>query len=477
MAVVPRKLANGKFAYWVTFQWKGEPVWKRIGFDKAEAKRLDALWRKQRKEGTYRDERPSEFIKVGAWFERYLEMRTNRSVETDRQQLTDHALSIAWFAELRVIDVQPPDIERLIQEIRKAGNIGEKSIVNLFSVLQSGFKRAIFEQIRSTNPCATLPRGTLRRGVGKKREPYLRQEARALMLTEHSELMRLFLTMAFYTGMRLGEIAGRRFRDWLTHEPLTCLRVHTQYDDQPLKTDDEEMVRPRWIPVHRELEQALQAWWGSGFELHTLRQPTPDDFIFPTRSNQPHAKNSVWEKFQLVLAGSDGVPNRTIHSTRHTFATVCRAGTVRHDLVERITHNASGTTLDDYTHPEWEALCEVVMGTDYSLDRVSGPGGFAGDSPGHRPVVSQQELAVNHGKQQKDSPASGPQKARTKRGAAVNLDGSQDPRRARGRELGPVIDSAGRFDAADPGWFGPKPPPETEGDFGFLAPGLTGGER
>jgi integrase len=402
-------------------------VWKRIDGDKAEARRLDSLWKKQRKEGTYRDDAPSQFIKCGPWFERYLEMRTNRAAETDRQQLTDHALSIGWFAELRVIDVQPHDIEKLIKEIRAAGAIGEKSIINLFAVLQGGFKRAVFEQIRQTNPCASLPPGTLRRGVGKKRTPYLRQEARVLMQTEHSELMRLFLSMAFYTGMRLGEIAGRRFRDWLTNEPLTCLYVHTQYDDQPLKTDDEDMVRPRWIPVHPELEQALQRWWDVGFELHTRRRPAPEDFIFPTKSNTCHAKNSFWEKFQLVLAGSGGVPNRTIHSTRHTFATVCRAGTVRHELVERITHNASGTTLDDYTHPEWEALCEVVKGTDYSLDRVSGPGGFAGDRTGHRAVVSAQHSAESRGKQQKESRPGTPQKPLAKAGSGTGLGADQDP--------------------------------------------------
>src|SRR3990167_6475793 len=180
MAVVTRKLARGRFSHWVTFEWKGKPVWKLIPGDKAEAKRLDTLWRKQRKEGTYRDD----------------------------------VLGREWFTELRVIDVQPPDIEKLIKAIRADGKLSEKSITNLFSVLQGGFKRAVFEQIRTSNPCASLPPGTVKRGTGTKREPYLRQEARALMAGAHSELMRLPLTMAFYTGMRLGELAGRRFRDW-----------------------------------------------------------------------------------------------------------------------------------------------------------------------------------------------------------------------------------------------------------------------
>ncbi len=29
--------------------------------------------------------------------------------------------------------------------------------------------------------------------------------------------------------------------------------------------------------------------------------------------------------------------------------------------IERITHNASGSMVDHYTHTEWDPLCDVVM--------------------------------------------------------------------------------------------------------------------
>lgn len=427
MAVVQRKLARGKIAYWVTFQWQGEPVWKRINGDKAEARRLDTLWRKQRKDGTYRDEKPSEFVKVGAWVERFIEARVNRSADSDRQQQRDHVLSRAWFAKLRVIDVTPLDIEQVVKEIRADKQIGEKSIANLFSVLQGAFKRAMFEGIRTTNPCASLPPGTVKRGTGKKREPYARQDARRLMQANHPELMRVFLTMAFYTGMRLGELAGRRWRDWGREgAPLTALRVDTQYNDQPLKTDDEERVHPRYIPVHTELAAALEHWWATGFELHLCRPPSLDDFIFPTLAGEWHARNSLYTKFQAALVRA-GVANRTVHATRHTFATVCRAGTSRHDVVERITHNAKGSQLDEYTHPEWEAMCEVISGTDYSLDRSTGPLGFFTKQTGLPATSVEHELAANSENSPGSVATGTPAKQLGKPQSAKTFGASQDP--------------------------------------------------
>lgn len=454
MAVVQRKLARGKVVYWVTFQWQGEPVWKRIKGDKAEARRLDTLWRKQRKDGTYRDEAPSEFVKVGSWIDRFLEARVNRSAGTDRQQQRDHVLTRAWFTRLRVIDVTPLDIERVVKEIRADRKLGEKSIANLFSVLQGAFKRAVFEGIRSTNPCATLPPGTVKRGTSKKREPYARQEARRLMQAPHPELMRVFLLMAFYTGMRLGELAGRRFRDWgRAGTPLGALRVDTQYNDQPLKTDDEELVHPRYIPVHPELALALEQWWASGFELHLRRPPTDDDFILPTLAGEWHARNSLYTKFQAALERAK-VPNRTVHATRHTFATVCRAGTGRHDVVERITHNAKGTQLDEYTHPEWEAMCEVISGTDYTLDRATGPLSFFGNGSGLSAKSAGHEVAENSGNSPGSVATQSPSKPLEKPVAAAVIDASQD--------------------TGDRGWLGRFGPPAAAADFTFLQSDLGG---
>ncbi len=373
MAITPRKLADGRTVYWISFRHNGERVFERVGFDLRAAERLHEKRKAERKAGTFVADRVSPLIKNGQWFARYLPTRTNRAAELDRNSVRDHVLSREWFRLLGVAATRPRDIERLVKEIRAAGVLGEKSITNVMSVVSQAFKRAVFEEIRSDNPCAALPKGTLKRNTSKRRVPYLRAEVRQLLACEDVlPSSRVWNHLAFYTGMREGEICGRRWRDWKRDEqPLGLLHVHSQYDDQPLKTDDQDGARPRFVPVHPVLAAVLTEWWETGFELVHCRRPREEDFIVPGMANRGArniSRSGAYTAFQRSLEAAK-VENRTVHSTRHTFISVARSGTNRHDLVERITHNAKGTTLDDYTHEEWESLCEIVTGVDYTVDR------------------------------------------------------------------------------------------------------------
>lgn len=446
MAVRSKKLADGSLVWWITFQWKGKPYWIRSGADEREARRTDARIAKERNAGTWRPDAAPPKTTVREWFARYLPTRTNRAADGDRQIVRDHVLSREWFALLPLRDVRPFDVEKLVKEMRSEGKLSEKYISNIFTVVRAGFKRAVFEELRPDDPCASLPPGTIRRGTSKARQPYSRAEARTILECDKNPLpVRVWLAMAFYTGMREGEVCGRRWADWArTAQPLGALQVHTQYEDQPLKTDDPDKARPRYVPVHPHLAALLQLWWDEGFELQFCRKPTLEDFIVPTAGLRCHSRSSAYRAFRRALARA-GVPNRSLHSTRHTFVSVARAETNRHDLVERITHNAAGTTLDRYTHSEWESLCEVIMGTDYSRDRSTALSFFVGSDSRTRTLESRAEYSVNGAKA---LPAWEPSEATKTRGNAA-------------KGVGP---GAGQ----DPAWLGPQPPPSEAADFAWL---------
>ena len=56
-----------------------------------------------------------------------------------------------------------------------------------------------------------------------------------------------------------------------------------------------------------------------------------------------------------------GVPNLSLHSTRHTFTTLCRRGGANDAVLEKVTHNAKGSIVDRYTHWDWAPLCQAVL--------------------------------------------------------------------------------------------------------------------
>lgn len=371
MAIVPRDLKNGKTTYYVTFTWQGRTVWERSGTSKREAASLEGERKSQVALGTYRPSLPGgSRTTVETWFAHYLTLRKNRSLENDISLLENHVLSHAPFASMRLAAVEPRDVLALVEHLNSVKSIGGKTVAIIYGLVRQAFGRAAFERVIDANPCDDLPRGSVKWKSRRKRKPYSREEVRRLMACEAVPLdYRVFIALAFYTGMREGEVCGRRFRDWdRSWQPLSCLTVDTQYDGQPLKTDDGEDVRPRQVPVHVELEAILDLWERSGFELVFLRKPTPEDYMVPHRKIGVHSKSSAYKAWRRALARA-GVENRSLHSTRHTFISILRSNGAAKDVVESITHNARGDVLDGYTEFEWVSRCRAVALFDVSVDR------------------------------------------------------------------------------------------------------------
>lgn len=372
MAIVRREHRHGKVSFWVTFHvpWRKHPIWERseISTRKA-AKALERDRKTQVKAGTYTPSVKGD-LTVRGYLEGYMATRTNRSADNERDLIENHVLSDAEFSSMVLRAVRGRDCLRLVERMRTRGRLGEKSIATVYGIMAGAFRRAAFDEVIPEDP-TPLPRGTLKRKTASsnRRRPYPRHEAKLLVSDERiAWKQRVWNALAFYTGMREGEVCGRRWRTWVRDVgPLTRLVVDTQYDDQPLKTDDGEDVRPRSVPVHPELAAILDHWWEEGFELHMLRKPTLDDFIVPTIAGTHISRSRGYERFREALRKVD-VGNRTLHATRNTFISVClSAGAPKH-VVERITHNSRGDIIDDYTELEWRTLCDAVLRFDLSVD-------------------------------------------------------------------------------------------------------------
>jgi integrase len=264
-------------------------------------------------------------------------LRKNRSADNEQALIEAHVLTVGWFVAMDIKTVRPKHILRLVEAMRSAGTLAEKSIATVYSIVHRAFKRALFEDVISDDPCI-LPPKTIKWKSRNKRTPYTRSEAHALTTSAKVTLAtRVWNTLAFYTGMRKGEICGRRWRDWARDaRPLSALSVHSQYDDQLLKGDDDDQTRPRLVPVHPALEETLRYWWSEGFELVYCRKPTPDDFIVPSRFGGNLSKSGAYIAFRRALEMT-GVKNRTLHATRNTFISITRTKCERADVLEKVT--------------------------------------------------------------------------------------------------------------------------------------------
>jgi integrase len=354
MAVVPRKRKGGKVMYGVLTSWPGgKPHWELVGPNKREAEALDRQRKREVKDGTFRPGEMTGESSVAAYAALWLAGRTNRAADLDRVAMRGHVLSRSWFANLPMSDVRPKHVLKLIAELKAQGTLAPKTITNLMALVRVMFRDAAIEEVVAASPYV-VPRGVLKRS-GKKRAPYTPAEFELLVSEVVGERERVWNALAFFLGLRLGEVCGLRWGDYdLLPKPLGAMNVVRQYVDSVLKTE-----RPRVAPVHPFLAEVLRAW-RARWSLHFLRQPGPDDAIVPVADGSPMTRSSAY-KMWLRSCKAAGVDNRSVHSTRHTFITLTQRGGADRRIVELITHNPKQEIIDVYTTRDWSEFCAVVL--------------------------------------------------------------------------------------------------------------------
>lgn len=379
MAVVDRK-RKGFTTYYSVVPWHGKQHWKNCGHDRREAERIDRERVKAVKAGTFHpDAGEASTFTLLQWFESWFKARDVKSKADEERWIRRHVLSRPRFAKLELQEATPPDFDDLARELKMQPRsdddrrpLSDKSISNIMGVLHVMFEDAQRAKHCRGNP-VNLKRKTLNRDPVVAKEAYT--PAEVAVLIRHASIpedVRVLNALAFLTGMREGEVCGRRWRDLDDGvEPLWSLDVGTQYGGAPLKTG-----RPRVVPVHPELAEILRTWATGGFQLLTTRMPTPDDFIVPLvtpRAKTPHHTRSTYYKAFIRACKAAGVRPRSLHSTRHTFISMARRGGALKDRVEKITHNAKGDMVDRYTHVDWQPLCEAVLKIRLDVDAHQGP--------------------------------------------------------------------------------------------------------
>jgi integrase len=406
MAVVERKHKRAT-SYWVVTSCKGVKHWELVGTNKREAETLNRTRRREVKEGTFKPGQMTADVGVMVFLLSWLNTRKNRNAQTERRLLEMHVLTVEWFTKLPMGDVRPKHLLKLIDELRAAGALAEKSISLVMGLVRVAFRDAVIGDVLEASPYV-VPRGSLKRS-GVKREPYTSDEAAKLLAVDREPLWQAWTHVALYAGLRCGEVCGLRWSDWgLVPGQLSSLTVERQYAGQKLKTD-----RPRIVPVHPALRAALEEWFDT-WEKIQCREPKPGDLMFPGAGGGALTKSSAYKAW-LRTCKAAGVANRSVHSTRHTFITFARRGGAPMELVELVTHNPKGTIVDRYTTRDWSELCTVVLAVRYGtpVDSAVDSGTNGPSSNGSEAWTRTSEVPGNDGELEQTT-ATGPSRKEPK---------------------------------------------------------------
>ena len=140
-------------------------------------------------------------------------------------------------------------------------------------------------------------------------KPFNADEVKMIMNTGTDHNYKFYLAIAFYTGMRSGEIIALKKND-ICFNTLTIKvqRSRSRFGESTPKTK----YSIRDIPIIELLHPIL-------LELYNRHD---NEYLFVTQYNQPYRDNHVFvEKFWKPSLKELNIEYRRVYNTRHTYAT------------------------------------------------------------------------------------------------------------------------------------------------------------
>jgi integrase len=278
-----------------------------------------------------------------------------RTCERYEEAIATHivpSLGSIRLASLRPAHIVAAEQEwRLSGRRRGSGGLSAATVRHHHAVLRRALQIAVSWQILAVNPAqaVTPPRAPRRDMAALDAD-----QAAILLSAARGSEFEVSLVTALYTGLRLSELRGLRWRDVdLAGARLSIQQTLQRRRDGSLVVHDPKTHRSRrsvslpgtMVAVLREhrrrqLEQRLltgDAW-------------AEPDLVFTDGLGRPLSETRLRYAFHQLLRQA-GLPHIRLHDLRHTMATLMLSQGEHPKVVsERLGHSSVSITLDTYSH-------------------------------------------------------------------------------------------------------------------------------
>jgi integrase len=231
---------------------------------------------------------------------------------------------------LRLSEVQRRDIQRIADEML-AENRDASTIRNALTPLRVIYRRAVSRGDVAVNPTSgiELPAVTGRRDRFASSE-----QAQKLIGALPQKSDQALWAVAFYAGLRSGELQALRFED--VDLAKGVIRVERSYDPKEgVYTEPKSEAGKRTVPIPAALRDYLIE--------HKLRSGRSEGLVFERDTNAPRRAQRIWKKA--------GLERITLHEARHTYASLMiAAGVNAKSLQTYMGHSSVTVTYDRYGH-------------------------------------------------------------------------------------------------------------------------------
>lgn len=273
-------------------------------------------------------------ISLRDFFPIFVRDRENALAYNTLRNYHDGIASLGSVADIPIRDLTTAEVVNALMASDCKPSSRKARLRNITPVLQHALK---MYNIIKVNPAKgiQLPQDK----TPKTLRAFTREElARLLKILEPWPLRHLVVTLGAGTGMRFGEIAGLPWSaiDWdkrtITVHQQFAKTARNQHDIAPCKTTNSN----RTIPASAAVLQELRSWQRS--------QPlTITGTVFPLN-------RMATERGNINTLIHKHFPGRSLHSLRHTFATLLLSKTGDINLVAHILGDTVATVSSVYVN-------------------------------------------------------------------------------------------------------------------------------
>jgi integrase len=275
---------------------------ERIGPNKTAAEHRYREVISTRTEGRYIKKSPDAstlFKNLAAWYLNLPEVKAKRSY--DRDQLTTRKL-IPFFGECLLRDINPALVEAYRQKRlsepsgRTPTTLTAPATVNReVACLKTIFSKAVINRKAERNPVM----GVKLLKENNKRDRILSPEEYARLLAHCPAHLKPIVKLAYYTGMRQGEILNLKW------DRVDLSKAHEGKGFIHLKPEDTKTIQGRSVPLNREMVEMFKA----------MPRGLP---AVPVFTYQGKSIGAVKRSFITACRRAD-IEDFTFHDLRHTF--------------------------------------------------------------------------------------------------------------------------------------------------------------
>ena len=343
-----RLKANGSRSYFVYAQGRHIPV------DGGEREAL-ALQAEMRGRSARGERVAARSVKLAALAEEWYRSKGALREATLSDYRADlNNVILPRLGHLKVGRVTADVIAALIHDLRGKGLSGSR-IKNILKPLNGTLKLALRRSLISQNPYEQLTADE--RPTSRNREHHIWSPEEINKLIDASKALArerdskydysLLLYVAVYTGLRLGELLGLRWRDLDLKRGAIDVRHQISREGKLVEPKTRQAIRT--VPLPADMTAALKR--------HKLASPFSADtaFVFASKTGTALNRSNVRNRGlapALEAAGLSGrTPMITFHDLRHAFASIMIAqGITSIVLAKVLGHTDSRTTERIYIH-------------------------------------------------------------------------------------------------------------------------------